>query len=118
MGKHNELGKQGEILASSYLEAKGHVILDTNYRHGHKEIDIISLQGDILVFTEIKSRSNYTFGYPEEAVGLRKQALIKQAAEYYCLNQPQYQKLRFDILSLLLKDGKIVEVIHFEDAFY
>lgn len=118
MSKHNELGKQGEILASAYLADKGHIILETNYRYAHKEIDIISLCGDVLVFTEIKARSSYAFGYPEEAVNQRKQKLLKQAAEYYCLDKPQYVKLRFDVLSLLLNKGNITEALHFEDAFY
>jgi putative endonuclease len=118
LSKHNELGKQGEILAGAYLAAKGHIILETNYRYAHKEIDIISLCGDVLVFTEIKARSSYAFGYPEEAVTPRKQNLLKQAAEYYCLDKPQYVKLRFDVLSLLLNKGDITEALHFEDAFY
>ena len=118
MSKHNELGKTGETLACTYLREKGHVILETNFRHGHKEIDIISLHDDVLVFTEIKSRSTYAFGFPEEAVSLRKQNLLKLAAEYYCLDKPEHQKLRFDVLSLLISDGNIKEAVHFEDAFY
>ncbi len=112
------MGKHGEILACSYLQDKGHVILETNFRYSHKEIDIISLLDDVLVFTEIKSRSSYTFGFPEEAVSVRKQNLLKLAAEYYCLDKPQYQKFRFDVLSLLIRDGNIKEAVHFEDAFY
>jgi putative endonuclease len=118
LSKHNELGKQGETLACTYLTDKGHLILETNFRYAHKEIDIISLCGDVLVFTEIKARSSYAFGYPEEAVNQRKQNLLKQAAEYYCLDKPQYVKLRFDVLSLLVNEGKITEALHFEDAFY
>jgi putative endonuclease len=118
LSKHNELGKQGETLACTYLINKGHIILETNYRYAHKEIDIISLCGDVLVFTEIKARSSYAFGFPEEAVNLRKQNLLKQAAEYYCLDKPQYAKLRFDVLSLLVNAGNITEALHFEDAFY
>jgi putative endonuclease len=118
LSKHNELGKKGESLACGYLEAKGHVILETNYRYDHKEIDVISLSEDVLVFTEIKTRSNYAFGYPEEAVGQRKQQLLKQAAEFFCLDKPQFTKLRFDVLSLLVQQDKLIEAFHFEDAFY
>ena len=118
MSKHNELGKKGETLACSYLSGKGHLILETNYRAGHKEIDVISLVKDVLVFTEIKTRSSYAFGYPEESVSLRKQNLLKLAAEAYCLDNPQYEKLRFDVLSLLIRNDEVIETIHFEDAFY
>lgn len=118
LSRHHELGKEGERLACSYLQEKGHVILETNYRHDHKEIDVISLCGDILVFTEIKARSSYIFGYPEEAVTVRKQHLLKQAAEHYCMDKPHYRKLRFDVLGLLIGEGMIKEALHFEDAFY
>lgn len=118
MSKHNDLGRHGEKLASVYLQEKGHLILETNFRFDHKEIDIISLDEDVLVFTEIKARSHYAFGYPEEAVTPRKQSLLKLAAEYYCLDKPHYLKMRFDVISILLKENKAVEIMHFEDAFY
>lgn len=112
------MGRNGEDQACRYLESKGHRILERNYRAGHKEIDIISLIGDVLVFTEIKARSHYGFGYPEEAVGLRKQRLLRDAAEQYCFLHPAYEKIRFDVLSLLLQNGQVAELLHFEDAFY
>lgn len=118
LSKHNELGKKGEQLALHFLETKGHVILETNYRFEHKEIDVISTHDDILVFTEIKSRSSYDFGYPEEAVSLRKQNFLKLAAEFYCFQHPQYLKIRFDVISLLIHHEQASEILHFEDAFY
>lgn len=118
MGKHTELGKNGEILAVDFLQKKGHIILFTNYRKMHKEVDIVSLDGDILVFTEIKTRSHYQFGFPEEAVGARKQSHLKSAAELFLADYAQYEKVRFDIISILLQRDVIKEIIHFEDAFY
>ncbi len=114
MSKHNELGKNGEILACQFLINKGHTILATNYRSGHKEIDIISLDGDILVFSEIKTRSNYAFGFPEEAVRRRKQQLLIDAAEAYLAEHSAYTQIRFDVISILIRQGAAVEVLHFE----
>lgn len=82
------------------------------------EIDVISVINDTLVFTEIKTRSSYHFGFPEEAVTLRKQHYLKQAAIYYCETHPGYSKMRFDIISLLADDSGVKESLHFEDAFY
>ena len=118
MAKHLVLGRSGESAACKYLQDKGHLILEQNFRYNHKEIDIISLDKDILIFTEIKSRSNYTFGFPEEAVTPRKQAMLKMAAEQYCLDHPQYLKIRFDVISILIRSGVVNEIVHFEDAFY
>ncbi|WP_118972618.1 YraN family protein [Taibaiella koreensis] len=118
MSKHLELGKAGEEQAHAYLRGKGHVLLEINYRFGHKEVDVISLSGDILVFTEIKTRSSYALGFPEEAVHERKQQWLKATAEHYCLQYPSYEKLRFDVISILLQHGRVIELLHFEDAFY
>lgn len=118
MPKHIDFGKSGEAIAASYLREKGHVILELNFRVGHKEIDIISLDKDILVFTEIKTRQNYLFGFPEEAVTKRKQAFLKAAAAQYCLNTPQYFKVRFDVISIIIQSRNVKEIVHFEDAFY
>lgn len=118
MGKHTELGKNGEIIALDFLKNKGHQIIATNYRCGHKEIDIISLEKDVLVFCEIKTRSNFHFGFPEEAVTPRKQALLKAAAEAFLLDHQQYSKIRFDIVSILMNGTSVREILHFEDAFY
>jgi putative endonuclease len=118
MSRQQELGRNGEEVARHFLEKKGHVLLECNYRFGHKEVDIISLCGPVLVFTEIKTRSHYGFGFPEEAVHLRKQQFLKEAAEFYCLQYPQYKQLRFDVVSLLIKAGEVRELFHFEDAFY
>lgn len=118
MSQHIELGKAGEAYAHVYLRTKGHVLLEINYRFGHKEVDVISLLEDVLVFSEIKTRSSYAMGYPEQAVGARKQQWLKAAAEYYCNQYPQYGKLRFDVISILMQQGKVTELLHFEDAFY
>lgn len=117
MHKKN-LGNLGEQIAVAILKNIGHKIIATNYRIGHKEIDIISTIHQTLVFTEIKSRSNYTFGYPEEAVNAKKINHLKSAAELYCIEHPQYQQIRFDIISLLIQQEKLIEYKHFEDAFY
>ena len=118
MGKHNDLGRNGEILAVQFLKDKGHFILQTNYRSTHKEIDIISLEKDVLVFSEIKTRSSFRMGFPEEAVTRRKQNLLKAAATDFLESHPGYQKIRFDVISILTKNKRIGEIRHFEDAFY
>lgn len=118
MSNHIDLGKSGESIACDYLQRKGHLILERNFRFKRKEIDIVSLDKNVLVFTEIKTRQSYLFGFPEEAVTQRKQAFLKAAAEQYCLSRPQYTKVRFDVISLIIQSGNVKEIMHFEDAFY
>lgn len=118
MSKHNQLGKDGEILALQFLKNKGYQIIETNYRFEHKEIDIISRIGDFLIFSEIKTRSGLAYGYPEEAVDKRKQVFLKEAAAYYMAIHPEFEHARFDVISILIKNNKVTEIMHFEDAFY
>ncbi len=105
-------------MACQFLINKGHTILETNYRSGQGEIDIISLKDGILVFSEVKARNGYAFGYPEEAVDRRKQQRLRLAAIAYLESKDSEQPMRFDVIAILLKAGKAVEIVHFEDAFY
>lgn len=118
MLKHTEIGTNGEHLAAIFLKNKGYQILETNWRTGKKEIDIIAENADSIVFVEVKTRSNFNFGFPEEAVTASKKKLLKLAAEdYYEQKQPQ-KSPRFDIISILQQGKKTREIIHLEDAFF
>lgn len=118
MSKHNETGLNGEQIAENFLKNKGYIILYRNWYAGKKEVDIIAKHKDILVFIEVKTRSNFDFGYPEEAVTEKKQAYLKAAADTFLEEFPEYTKLRFDIVSVQLEKGIAKEIVHFEDAFY
>ena len=56
MAQHNDTGKQGEAAAMQYLQAQGYQILETNYRHQHAEIDLVTQKGKMIVFVEVKTR--------------------------------------------------------------
>lgn len=68
----NSLGKEGERLAKEFLKKKGYSILQEYYRTPFGEIDIIAKEKDVLVFVEVKTRTDLTFGSPFEAVNQRK----------------------------------------------
>ena len=55
---------QGEDIAIDYLRRKGYVILDRNWRSGHREIDIVARKDDTVVFVEVKARANAFYGNP------------------------------------------------------
>ena len=58
MAAHNELGKWGEDLAAEYLEKKGYTIVERDWKSGRRDIDIIALDDDVVVFVEVKTRRN------------------------------------------------------------
>lgn len=68
MAAHNELGIWGEQCAEEYLRRKGYVILERDWKSGHRDLDVIALDGSVLVFAEVKTRRNRMFTDPETAV--------------------------------------------------
>ena len=74
------LGQLGEDLACTYLHGIGHTILNRNWRSGHLEIDIISLDKDGIHFVEVKARRKNVQAPPQENVDRGKQARITKAA--------------------------------------
>ena len=117
MASHNDLGKQGEDAAVEYLLNKGHTIIIRNYRYQKAEVDIISNHQGLTIFTEVKTRSTDKFGYPEEAIGVKKKDLLRQAMEFYLTENNIQEETRFDIISIVIIKGK-VDIHHIEDAFY
>jgi len=118
MSKHTQIGKKGEIYAAEYLLKKGYSILHHNWRYGKKEIDLIVTLNEILIFVEVKTRSGLAFGAPEDAVGIKKQAAIRETASAFLNENEGYKGVRFDVLSIITDRGNIASVQHFEDAFY
>ena len=99
MASHNELGKEDETIAQQFLQKKGFKILNCNWRHLRYEVDIIALDKDFLVFVEVKTRSTFKFGFPDEAVDYQKEKMLIEAAEIYLEKKDLYNEVRFDIIS-------------------
>jgi putative endonuclease len=107
-------GEEGEISAQEFLKAKGYAILFTNWRYRRSEIDIIAQDGKIVVFAEVKTRNNTSFGHPEDFVDEQKIKKMQEAAEAYIEQFNWHGELRFDIIAV----EKNNVITHFEDAFY
>lgn len=116
MARHNDFGVCGEDIAIDYLRSKGYVILDRNWRSGHKEIDIVAQQADTIVFVEVKARSNAFFGNPEDAVTRRKMHLLVLAADAYLRCNAIDNEVRFDVIAITGTIDKPY-IRHFERAF-
>ena len=113
-----KLGDSGEDIAVEYLESIGYVILKRNFRALRGEIDIIAQDQETLVFIEVKTASSNKFGSPETWVGRRKQLQSGKIAELYLAREQQYDRnCRFDVISVLVKDGNH-QIKHFKDAFW
>jgi putative endonuclease len=117
MAEHNTLGDRGEELARLHLAKKGYRILELKWRYKHKEIDIIALNDNKIIFIEVKTRSSDYWGNPEEFVTKQKQRFLVEAAEKYIFEKDYDMESRFDIIAVVFDyDGPQIE--HIEEAFY
>ena len=118
------IGDRGESLAAQYLEEAGYRILDRNYRYERAEVDLVcydpsgASRGEI-VFIEVKTRSGLEYGAPEEAVTDEKQTRIAHASEAYLYERRlEGAPARFDVVSIVLNQGRAPDITHFKNAFW
>jgi putative endonuclease len=113
------LGDKGERLAARFLRQQGLRIIARNFKNHIGEIDLIALDGDQVVFVEVKTRKSTKFGQPVEAVGYAKQKKITQVALSYLKKHKLMERsTRFDIVGIIWPDGsKTPEVKHYRHAF-
>jgi len=116
MAAHNELGKWGENLAAEYLQEKGCEILERDWKSGHHDLDIVAMDGDILVVVEVKTRRNRLFGDPEEAIGYKKRMSLQAAINHYVKSHHTGNRIRFDIISIVGTIGSRPEIDHIKDV--
>ena len=100
-------GKNGEDLATLYLQNNRYKIITRNFRCMQGEIDIIAKDEETIVFVEVKTRTSIKYGEAKEAVGKDKQKHIYEAANYYlykCGLEDPY--IRVDVIEVYLCNRK------------
>ena len=117
MAEHNVLGKEGEDAACAFLESKGYIIRDRNWRWRKLELDIIAVHEGSLVVVEVKTRRNELFGMPEDAVTTAKIKHIVHAADVYLKKYSIDLPVRFDVISVTGVTPPF-HIEHIEEAFF
>ena len=117
-GFRQKLGTFGERVAIAHLEEKGYTIRETNFRVREGEIDIVAVQGDTLVFVEVKTRRGDAMGTAKESIGWRKaQSLLLAAQAYEERHKDLPPGRRIDVIAIDLDpDGELLSVEHIESA--
>lgn len=118
--KRQKLGQAGEDLACSHLTEKGHTVIERNWRSGHLEIDIISVDADGIHFVEVKTRRHSIQAPPQDNVDAQKQRRIAKAASGYLRTRKglPYRSLEcmFDIVAVTFS-GDSFSTEYFEQAY-
>lgn len=112
------VGRYGEEAAASWLRARGYCVLRRNFRWGGSgEVDLVCRNGETLVFVEVKTRTRTDYGSPGRAVDARKRTLLRRGARHWLRLLGREVPYRFDIVELVLFDGRRPLVHHRRGAF-
>lgn len=115
--KHLALGREGEDAAANLLSSLGFTILARNYRCRLGEVDIICRHLGVIVFVEVKTRTQGSLGTGTDAVNRRKRSrIVKACADYLSANGLWDKPCRFDVVSLE-RQGERLLAEHYPDAF-
>lgn len=104
-----QLGWRGEEAARRFLERRGFVFIESNFRTRYGEVDLIMRDGETTVFIEVKTRRNRSFGAPEESVNERKLSRIEAAVGSYLQRHPEVGPCRIDCV--------VCERVHWRDGW-
>lgn len=114
------MGAWGEARASEFLQNKGFLLVEKNYRSPYGEIDLIMEDDTYLIFVEVKLRKNSRFGTPAEAVTPKKQEKLRNTALLYLQNHEPGKQPRFDVIEIYAPKGMDtvpLPIHHIENAF-
>ena len=117
MAAHNELGKWGEDVAADYLQRKGYIIIERDWKSGRRDIDIIaSCDNTTIVFVEVKTRRNRLFTDPEQAVDYQKLQSLRMAINHYIKFHRINLPIRLDIITVVGNMNSTPDIEHIEDV--
>ena len=111
-------GKRGEDLAVALLTKKGYEILERNWRSRLCEIDIIARHDGILIFVEVKTRSQNPYYRPENVITGQQWNRIAEAGGAYMRKIDYDWEVRFDLVGITLYHDDTHVIKHFDDVFF
>ena len=107
-----QIGDKGEQAAADWLMARGHEIVARNWRTRYCEIDIVSVKGEVLYFTEVKYRKNDDFGDGLAAITAKKQRQMRFAAELFLAGKPECSGMAAKLLAASVSgDPPVVQAV-------
>lgn len=113
------LGDFGEDHAAHLLAGCGHRILARGWRCAAGEIDLVTLDGEELVFVEVRTRRGERYGTPEESIAGAKAARLLRLGDHFLQAHPahEYRIWRVDLVAIVLdRAGRLIRVAHHPNA--
>lgn len=114
-------GALAEQVVADYLAAKGFHILGLNVRINRYEIDIVAQQRDVVAIVEVRTRGATSWQSALESIGPEKIRRLRTAGDLLWsnrfVNDPDVNRVRFDIATVTFEAGGETIVEYFEGAF-
>lgn len=113
------LGERGEREAAKFLKRLGYKIVFTRHRQRYGEVDIIAVDGQTVVFVEVKTRRDASLGRPAEAVDRQRQQRQTRAALAFLKSHGLLEYAsRFDVVEIVWPtEKKRPDIRHIKNAF-
>lgn len=113
------LGRWGEKRCEKFLKAKGLKTLTRNFFCKTGEIDLVMVAPDgAIVFVEVRTRSDETFGPPESSITpAKKNRLLRTARYFLATNNIENRPFRFDVVAIVLGQTSRPKLEHYKNAF-
>lgn len=113
-----ELGRRGEDRAAAFLREAGMRIIVPNYRCRLGEIDLVAVDGEEIVFVEVKSKRGSSHGSPEEMITAAKRRRLTKLARWFLMERKWTGRpARFDVVAVDWKRDRAGAVTHYRNAF-
>jgi putative endonuclease len=114
-----QCGAAAEDLAADYLRSRGLLVIARNLRCRAGELDLVCLDGAVLVIVEVRQRADRDFGGALASVNRRKQRKLIRAAGFHWQRLATWRSraMRFDVIALQARPGHPPELAWIKDAF-
>jgi len=114
-----ECGAAAEAAAAYYLQTQGLSVLARNLRCKAGELDLVCLDGGVIVIVEVRHRATADFGGALASVTWRKQRKLIRATEFLRLSRPEWRAraLRFDVIAVQGRPDGTHDMDWIRDAF-
>ena len=107
------VGRIGESATAQYLIGIGFQILDRNWRIKGGEIDLVCLDGETIVFVEVKTRTSNMYGTPFDAINADKAFRLQRLAlAWMATNQRWGHDYRIDVAGVWMDGSGACEIEH------
>lgn len=134
------IGQLGEDYATSFLISQNYQIIARNFHCRFGEIDVIAFDQNAkqLVFVEVKTRTDQSFGEPQEAVNfIKKRKMLRTINQFFEKNETldsqsvrdsrhghayhPHSSWRIDVIAVKLKPppelAALIDITHFKNFY-